>query len=225
MGAARSAAHKLAPVDFLWQDSHRVSFDGLGQLLSTGAADKVSTVHTNIHVTFAEHARLAHRLRDIQTLPYVVVANPHLAHVYESYLQAFERFRRVPKIRSLEDNDRYCRVLEETLKEHATVIPRLAIGVLEVRNLMKPDETDKFMTTMLRAVCAIKQFSCAFADTSSAYRGELSQSNTLPLQKHSTHHGTFRMRKRPTIRKQLERFSCDATQKRSLSHAAKLRRS
>ncbi|KAJ4373646.1 Protein Kinase of PDH [Didymella sp. IMI 355093] len=95
--------------------------------------------------------RLAHRLRDIQTLPYVVVANPHLAHVYESYLQAFERFRRVPEIRSVEDNDRYCKVLEETLKEHATVIPRLAIGVLEVRNLMKPDETDKFMTTMLRA--------------------------------------------------------------------------
>ncbi|KAH6639018.1 kinase isozyme 4 mitochondrial precursor [Boeremia exigua] len=94
---------------------------------------------------------LAHRLRDIQTLPYVVVANPHLAQVYESYLQAFERFRRVPEIRTVEDNDRYCKVLEETLKEHATVIPRLAIGVLEVRNLMKPDETDKFMTTLLRA--------------------------------------------------------------------------
>ena len=96
--------------------------------------------------------RLAHRLRDIQTLPYVVVANPHLAHVYESYLRAFERFRRVPEIRTLEDNDKYCQVLEETLTEHATVIPRLAIGVLEVRGLMKAEETDKFMTTMLRSV-------------------------------------------------------------------------
>ncbi|KAF2125291.1 alpha-ketoacid dehydrogenase kinase [Dothidotthia symphoricarpi CBS 119687] len=95
--------------------------------------------------------RLAHRLRDIQTLPYVVVANPHLAHVYESYLRAFERFRKVPMIRSLEDNDKYCKVLEETLTEHATVIPRLAIGVLEVRSLMKPEETDKFMRTMLRS--------------------------------------------------------------------------
>ncbi|KAF1945535.1 alpha-ketoacid dehydrogenase kinase [Clathrospora elynae] len=95
--------------------------------------------------------RLAHRLRDIQTLPYVVVANPHLAHVYESYLRAFERFRRVPEIRSLEDNEKYCKVLEETLTEHATVIPRLAIGVLEVRGLMKAEETDKFMTTMLRS--------------------------------------------------------------------------
>ena len=127
---------------------------------------------------FAKHTRLAHRLRDIQTLPYVVVANPHLAHVYESYLQAFERFRRVPEIRSVEDNDRYCKVLEETLKEHATVIPRLAIGVLEVRNLMKPDETDKFMNTMLRAVCAMIQCYCVFTDNCSAYHGESSQSNT-----------------------------------------------
>ncbi|KAF2105659.1 branched-chain alpha-ketoacid dehydrogenase [Lophiotrema nucula] len=95
--------------------------------------------------------RIAHRLRDIQTLPYVVVANPHLAHVYELYLRAFERFRRVPEIKTLEDNDRYCKVLEETLKEHATVIPRLAIGVLEVKELMKPEETDKFMNTMLRS--------------------------------------------------------------------------
>jgi pyruvate dehydrogenase kinase 2/3/4 len=102
--------------------------------------------------TTLKDCRLAHRLRDIQTLPYVVVANPHLAHVYESYLRAFERFRKVPEIRSLEDNEKYCKVLEETLTEHATVIPRLAIGVLEVRGLMKPEETDKFMTTMLRSV-------------------------------------------------------------------------
>ncbi|KAF2269584.1 alpha-ketoacid dehydrogenase kinase [Lojkania enalia] len=95
--------------------------------------------------------RIAHRLRDIQTLPYVVVTNSHLAHVYELYLKAFERFRRVPEIKTLEDNDAYCKVLEETLKEHATVIPGLAIGVLEVRGLMKPEAIDKFMTTMLRS--------------------------------------------------------------------------
>lgn len=98
--------------------------------------------------------RIAHRLRDIQTLPYVVVANPHLAHVYELYLTAFERFRRVPEIRSLDDNENYCKVLKETLTEHATVIPRLALGVLEVRGLMRPEETDKFMNTMLRSVRA-----------------------------------------------------------------------
>ena len=96
--------------------------------------------------------RIAHRLRDMQTLPYVVVTNSHIAHVYELYYKAFERFRRLPEIKTLEDNDKFCKAVQETLREHATVIPRLAIGVLEIQGLMKPEETDKFMTTLLRSV-------------------------------------------------------------------------
>lgn len=96
--------------------------------------------------------RIAHRLRDMQKLPYVVVANPHISLVYELYYKAFERFRVVPEIRTLDDNDRYCDILRETLKEHLTVIPNLATGVLECQGLVEPDEMDRFMNTMLRAV-------------------------------------------------------------------------
>lgn len=97
--------------------------------------------------------RLAHRLRDMQTLPYVVVTNPHISHVYELYYKAFETMRRVREIRTVEDNDKYCEVISGTLKEHLTVIPRLAMGVLECRDLMQPEEMDKFMNTLLRSVC------------------------------------------------------------------------
>ncbi|KAJ5381414.1 uncharacterized protein N7496_003842 [Penicillium cataractarum] len=95
--------------------------------------------------------RLAHRLRDIQQLPYVVVANPHLSLVYELYYKAFERFRVIPEICSLDDNDRFCDVLREMLREHLVVIPNLAMGVLECRDLVAPNEMDKFMNTLLRA--------------------------------------------------------------------------
>ncbi|KAL1970797.1 hypothetical protein VTN77DRAFT_2631 [Rasamsonia byssochlamydoides] len=95
--------------------------------------------------------RIAHRLRDMQKLPYVVVANPHISLVYELYYKAFERFRVVPEIRTLDDNDRYCDILRETLKEHLTVIPNLAMGVLECQGLVEPDEMDRFMNTMLRS--------------------------------------------------------------------------
>jgi hypothetical protein len=97
---------------------------------------------------------LAHRLRDIQQLPYVVVANPHLTLVYELYYKAFETFRVVPEIRSLEDNDRFCDILRAMLKEHLVAIPNLAMGVLECRNLAPADEMDRLMNTLLRAVCA-----------------------------------------------------------------------
>ena len=96
--------------------------------------------------------RLAHRLRDMQTLPYVVVTNPHLSHVYELYYKAFETLRRVREIKTLEDNERYCKVISDTLREHLTVIPRLAMGVLECQDLMRPAEMDKFMNTLLRSV-------------------------------------------------------------------------
>ncbi|KAI9863619.1 MAG: hypothetical protein M1813_003642 [Trichoglossum hirsutum] len=95
--------------------------------------------------------RLAHRIRDMQTLPYVVVTNPHMSHVYELYYMAFETLRRVPEIKTVEDNDRYCKVIDQVLQEHLTVIPRLAMGVLECRDLMKPEDIDRFMNTILRA--------------------------------------------------------------------------
>ncbi|OQE35468.1 hypothetical protein PENCOP_c013G08157 [Penicillium coprophilum] len=95
--------------------------------------------------------RLAHRLRDIQQLPYVVVANPHLTLVYELYYKAFERVRVVPEIRTLEDNDRFCEILKEMLREHLVAIPNLAIGVLECRHLAPADEMDRLMNTLLRA--------------------------------------------------------------------------
>lgn len=87
----------------------------------------------------------------MQTLPYVVVTNPHISQVYELYYQAFETLRRVPEIKTLEDNDRFCRKISQTLQQHLTVIPKLAMGVLECRDLMKPEDMDRFMNTVLRA--------------------------------------------------------------------------
>ncbi len=98
------------------------------------------------------HVRIAHRLRDMQTLPYIVVTNPHFSHVYELYYRAFESFRRVPEIQTVEDNDQYCKIIKAALRDHLTVIPRLAMGVLEVQDAMKPEDTDKFMITLLRSV-------------------------------------------------------------------------
>jgi pyruvate dehydrogenase kinase 2/3/4 len=95
---------------------------------------------------------LAHRLRDIQLLPYTVVKNHHMSHVYELYYRAFEKFRKVPYINSIEENDRFCDLIKGTLTEHLTVIPRLVMGVIEVQDRANPDAIDKFVITMLRSV-------------------------------------------------------------------------
>jgi hypothetical protein len=95
--------------------------------------------------------RIAHRLRDMQTLPYQALTNKHIGHVYELYYAAFEQFRKVPEIRTLDDNDRFCQVIKTTLNQHLTVIPHLAIGVLEIQGSVKSEQCDRFMNTLLRS--------------------------------------------------------------------------
>lgn len=95
--------------------------------------------------------RLAHRLREMQSLPYIVVTNPHLSHVYELYYASFESFRKVPAVNDMEENENLCKVLRGNLNEHRSVIPRLITGVLECQDLMSADSMDAFVNGMLRA--------------------------------------------------------------------------
>lgn len=95
--------------------------------------------------------RLAHRLREMQRLPYVVVTNPHLSLVYELYYKSFETFRRVPPVRTTDDNDAFCKIIGDSLKEHLAVIPNLVKGVLQCKDLVPHDIMDLFVQAMLRA--------------------------------------------------------------------------
>lgn len=95
--------------------------------------------------------RLAHRLRNMQTLPYSALKNQHISHVYELYYTAFELLRKVPEVRTLHDNDKFCDVIKHCLKEHLSVIPRLAMGILEIQDCISSDECDQFMNTLLRS--------------------------------------------------------------------------
>lgn len=95
--------------------------------------------------------RLAHRLRDMQKLPYAVVTNPHMSHVYELYYKSFENYRKLPPVKTVEENDRMCKTVSENLSEHRSVIPRMIMGVLECHNLMPADDMDAFVNRSLRA--------------------------------------------------------------------------
>ncbi|KAI2619068.1 alpha-ketoacid dehydrogenase kinase [Hypomontagnella submonticulosa] len=95
--------------------------------------------------------RIAHRIRDMQRLPYVVVTNPHISDVYELYYTAFDTFRRIKEVKTLEDNERLCREISKMLHAHLTVIPKLAMGILECSGLMPAAELDHFMNTILRS--------------------------------------------------------------------------
>ncbi|KAF5389102.1 hypothetical protein D9757_004918 [Collybiopsis confluens] len=93
--------------------------------------------------------RIAHRLRDIQKLPYVVVTQEGVAKVYELYWSAFEKFRKYPPITTLKENEAFCDFLAAILDEHATVIPNLWLGTALSSAHLAPDDLDAFMRKML----------------------------------------------------------------------------
>ncbi|KAF5370133.1 hypothetical protein D9758_001021 [Tetrapyrgos nigripes] len=93
--------------------------------------------------------RIAHRLRDLQALPYIVVTQEGVAKVYELYWSAFEKFRRYPSITNLQDNERFCEFLREILDEHGSVIPNLSLGLSLSSPYLPPDTLDLFMHRML----------------------------------------------------------------------------
>ncbi|KAJ1948867.1 [Pyruvate dehydrogenase (acetyl-transferring)] kinase 2, mitochondrial, partial [Linderina macrospora] len=93
--------------------------------------------------------RLAHRISDFQYLPYIAGTNPHLKTVYDLYWRAFDEFRKLPPVKTLQDNRRFCDMVSRNLLEHSQVIPQLGMGVSECAGLVAPDEIDRFMSQML----------------------------------------------------------------------------
>lgn len=90
----------------------------------------------------------------MQRLPYVVVTNPHISDVYELYYSAFDTFRRWKEIKTLEDNEQICHDIASMLRAHLSVIPKLAMGILQCNGLMEQEELDQFMNIILRSVCS-----------------------------------------------------------------------
>ncbi|PWZ00551.1 hypothetical protein BCV70DRAFT_160166 [Testicularia cyperi] len=95
--------------------------------------------------------RIAHRIRDLQALPFVVMTNQNLEQVYQKYWSAFETFRRFPHIKNMDDNERFCNLLRRLLDDHLTIIPSLTIGIVESSHHLQPQQLDKFMERMLRS--------------------------------------------------------------------------
>ncbi|KIJ70536.1 hypothetical protein HYDPIDRAFT_172332 [Hydnomerulius pinastri MD-312] len=93
--------------------------------------------------------RIAHRIRDLQSLPYLVVTQEGVAKVYELYWSAFEKFRRFPQVTNLAENEAFCEFLEGVLDEHAPVIPSLSLGLSLSSPHLPPDSLDSFMRRML----------------------------------------------------------------------------
>ncbi|KAJ3079176.1 hypothetical protein HK102_003976 [Quaeritorhiza haematococci] len=95
--------------------------------------------------------RIAHRIVDFQHLPFIVGTNPHFELMYQLYWEAFEKFRSVPPVTTLEENRMFCDLMDRMLRTHLVAIPRLAMGITETSSHLDSRQADRFINVMLRS--------------------------------------------------------------------------
>ncbi|AMD19823.1 HCL328Wp [Eremothecium sinecaudum] len=98
--------------------------------------------------------RMAHTLKKVQDLPFNVVNNFHFVQVYESYYDIFERCRKLPQIRTLEDNKQLTDMLNAIMSDFNSLnLPHLIMAALEccILDLYPQKELDKLISSLLRA--------------------------------------------------------------------------
>lgn len=95
--------------------------------------------------------RLAHRISMFQQLPFVVGTNPYIERVYNEYWEAFDVFRQVDTINSLEDNNKYCGLIQQMLNRHKPIVPYLVQGIHESQNMLDGKHLNKFMNETLQS--------------------------------------------------------------------------
>lgn len=97
--------------------------------------------------------RLAHRIRALRNLPYIVVSNPHISQIHHNYVHSLSAI--LPwaerKIDAIADETAFTEVLAEIVSVHANTISVLAQGFVETRKYISGEAITRFLDEHLRA--------------------------------------------------------------------------
>nr|CAG4634843.1 EOG090X07QN [Alona affinis] len=84
--------------------------------------------------------RIAHRVHEFRSLPFIIGCNPTILEVHELYIRAFNILNNHPPIRTHEDEEAYSRLLRNLLDDH-THVHELYIRAFNILNNHPPIRT------------------------------------------------------------------------------------
>uniref|UniRef100_F1RIR7 Protein-serine/threonine kinase n=1 Tax=Sus scrofa TaxID=9823 RepID=F1RIR7_PIG len=98
--------------------------------------------------------RIAHRIKDFRSLPFIIGCNPTILHVHELYIRAFQKLTDFPPIKDQADEAQYCQLVRQLLDDHKDVVTLLAEGLRESRKHIEDEKLvrsflDKTLTSRL----------------------------------------------------------------------------
>lgn len=87
--------------------------------------------------------RLAHRVAELENLPYGLSAKAHVLKVRDWYVSSFSDLRRFPKVKDANDERAFTDLLRSIYERHKNVVPVMAMGVAELKQeLFGKDDDD-----------------------------------------------------------------------------------
>lgn len=98
--------------------------------------------------------RIALKIKEFQSLPFKISSNKHLFKVYKSYYSIFENFRKFPRLKTIEDNEKFLKNTQKILSDLNLVnLFNLIMGGLEISNLkfLPKKDLDNWINELLRA--------------------------------------------------------------------------
>lgn len=97
--------------------------------------------------------RLAHRIQALRNLPFIVVSNPNITRIYNTYVHSLSTLLpyQEKSITTLQDEIQFTEVMADLVQTHSNTIPVLARGFLECRKYISPGEVTRFLDEHLRA--------------------------------------------------------------------------
>ncbi|WFD33654.1 putative protein kinase YGL059W [Malassezia cuniculi] len=95
--------------------------------------------------------RMAHRIRDLQTLPMVVMSNQKLDDIYQHYWRTFESLRQLNRIETTEQNEQLVQQLSLILSGLDNKLSLLVSISQESSLYMRQSAVDVFIGRMLRS--------------------------------------------------------------------------
>jgi len=98
--------------------------------------------------------RVAHRIVNFRSLPFIIGCNPTILSVHELYIRAFHILNDFPEIQTYEDVLKYDAVLRSLMDDHKEVVSLLARGFKESQKHVENDDgvasfLDRILTSRL----------------------------------------------------------------------------
>lgn len=100
--------------------------------------------------------RLARRVRQFYSLPFIVASNPWIQSVARLYASSFAHLATAPPIETPEGNAEFTRVLQGLVNDHSDNVPKLSRGFMECREYMDPEQIAKFLNAALHSRIGIR---------------------------------------------------------------------